>query len=349
MEDSNGEDILKPSDTEPEGSLVSIRGLGLDNRVAGVVYDLGGSYVFTDDFEHPNAGFSAIHGHPIFAQQRFGTADRLAIVRQSGRLAFEAGFGVPAVFNLVRSERLTVEAPITRAELSERAWNWVWARAADGADAVAVTQERKLASNCDDYRSAWVQGIQAVAIVTGGGGAALAEGWMGVAVATGSLGAAKVTGMGGAAVTSSDGGTAIATGECGSATATGENSLSTTSGRFGVASITGPKSAASATAPHGAAIATSGFSNASASGSGGAALALGEYSKASVSGDGCVALALGLHGQARGRDGCALVLVRRDEDHRITHVWSGIVGQGGIQPGILYTLDESGQPAEVIS
>lgn len=58
-------------------------------------------------------------------------------------------------------------------------------------------------------------------------------------------------------------------------------------------------------------------------------------------------MASGFEGRASGADGCAIFLVNRDIYGEIRHAWAGIVGQGGIKPGVFYTLSDDGTPVEV--
>ncbi len=67
---------------------------------------------------------------------------------------------------------------------------------------------------------------------------------------------------------------------------------------------------------------------------------------ASATGDGGAAMASGMDGRAMGAEGCALFLVHRDDDWKITRAWAGIVGRDGIKPMIWYRLDENGKPVE---
>lgn len=78
--------------------------------------------------------------------------------------------------------------------------------------------------------------------------------------------------------------------------------------------------------------------SATASGYGGAATA---------SGYGGAATASGCNSKARGKDGCALFLVRRSADWKITHAKALIVGQNGIKADTWYRLDDHGNASEV--
>ncbi len=84
-----------------------------------------------------------------------------------------------------------------------------------------------------------------------------------------------------------------------------------------------------------------------ASGYGGAATASGDSGAATASGYGGAATASGYGGRARGSDGCALFLVHRDCNRKITKAWAGIVGENGIQSDTWYSLDADGVPQVV--
>ena len=75
--------------------------------------------------------------------------------------------------------------------------------------------------------------------------------------------------------------------------------------------------------------------------------ATGYRGAASATGDRGAAMASGKYGQAQGADGCALFLVHRDDNWKITHAWAGIVGRDGIKPLTWYTLNSDGMPIEV--
>jgi hypothetical protein len=103
---------------------------------------------------------------------------------------------------------------------------------------------------------------------------------------------------------------------------------------------------ATASGNYGAATASGNYGAATASGYSGAATASGNYGAATASGNYGAATASGRHGRAQGKDGCALFLVQRDDDRKITAVWAGIVGQDGIRADTFYRLQD-GKPVEV--
>lgn len=104
------------------------------------------------------------------------------------------------------------------------------------------------------------------------------------------------------------------------------------------ASATGYQGAASATGARGAASATGDYGSASATGVRGAASATGESS---------VAAATGWNGRAQGAEGCAIVLVHRDDYGKIIHIRASKVGDNGIKPGVWYKLSSDGHFVEI--
>ena len=112
-------------------------------------------------------------------------------------------------------------------------------------------------------------------------------------------------------------------------------------------SAEGARKCATASGNSGAATASGDSGAATASGYYGAATASGDSGAATASGNSGAATASGRNGRARGADGCALFLVRRGSDWRITHAWAGIVGRDGIKADTWYSLGDDGAPVEV--
>ena len=140
---------------------------------------------------------------------------------------------------------------------------------------------------------------------------------------------------------------ASATGYRGAASATGYQGAASATGYRGAASATGNRGAASATGDQGAASATGDQGAASATGNQGAASATGYRGAASATGEASVAVSTGFDGRAMAGEGCAIVLVHRDDDGKITHIRASKVGDNGIKPGVWYSLDGDGSFVEV--
>lgn len=66
--------------------------------------------------------------------------------------------------------------------------------------------------------------------------------------------------------------------------------------------------------------------------------ATGGYGAASATGDRGAASATGLCGKVKGADGCALLLVERDEYGKVLSAAGAVVGKKGIKPDTWYTL-----------
>lgn len=108
----------------------------------------------------------------------------------------------------------------------------------------------------------------------------------------------------------------------------------------GAASATGMLGAASATGDHGAASATGMRGAASATGTRGAASATGKHS---------VAVSVGFAGQAKAREGAAIVLCHRTDDGSIVHIRAAVAGRDGVKVDTWYTLGADGEFVEVQS
>ena len=118
-------------------------------------------------------------------------------------------------------------------------------------------------------------------------------------------------------------------------------------GYQGAASATGVRGAASATGDYGSASATGASGAASATGARGAASATGYQGAASATGESSVAAATGWNGRAQGAEGCAIVLVHRDDYGKIIHIRASKVGDNGIKPGVWYKLSSDGHFVEI--
>ena len=106
-------------------------------------------------------------------------------------------------------------------------------------------------------------------------------------------------------------------------------------------------SPASATGYRGAASATGASGAASATGYQGAASATGDQGTASATGESSVAAATGWNCRAQGAEGCAIVLVHRDDYGKIIHIRASKVGDNGIKPGVWYKLSSDGHFVEI--
>ncbi len=110
----------------------------------------------------------------------------------------------------------------------------------------------------------------------------------------------------------------------------------------------GYQSAASSTGDESAASSTGYQSAASSTGDRSAASSTGDQSAASSTGDRSAATSSGKFGRVMAAEGCAMFLVYRGDNWDIEHAWAGIAGRDGIKPLVWYTLNNDGQPVEVV-
>ena len=137
--------------------------------------------------------------------------------------------------------------------------------------------------------------------------------------------------------------TSHSTGYQGAASSTGYQGAASSTGDYGAASSTGVRGAASSTGSYGAASSTGSYGAASSTGYQGAASSTGSYGAASSTGEHGVALAAGFDGRVMGAVGNAIIAVNRADDGSIRHIRAAVVGRDGIDPGVWYTLDASGE------
>jgi hypothetical protein len=150
------------------------------------------------------------------------------------------------------------------------------------------------------------------------------------------------------ATASGDQGAATASGTRGAATASGTRGAATASGYQGAATASGYQGAATASGDQGAATASGDQGAATASGYQGAATASGYQGAATAESATCVAIATGYDGKARAVEGAAICLVNREPNTgRIRHIKAAICGQGGIEAGKWYRLNDKGAFVEV--
>ena len=124
----------------------------------------------------------------------------------------------------------------------------------------------------------------------------------------------------------------------------GSNSAATNTGYRSAATNTGYRSAATNTGDGSAAPNTGDGSAATNTGDGSAATNTGDGSAATVEGKQSVAIATVYDGRAKACAGSAIVLVHRDFEWNLTHIFASKVGENGIQPDVFYRLDENGIP-----
>jgi hypothetical protein len=81
----------------------------------------------------------------------------------------------------------------------------------------------------------------------------------------------------------------------------------------------------------------------------GAASATGDHGAASATGKHSVAVSVGFAGQAKAREGAAIVLCHRTDDGSIVHIRAAVAGRDGVKVDTWYTLGADGEFVEVQS
>jgi hypothetical protein len=302
--------------------IVSYKGFDQNMQCRGYQYEIGKEYLHDGLVEACSGGFHACE-HPLNVLRYYpANKSRFAIVEQSGKISRHDDD------SKVASSRITVKTEIDIAGLIKAAIKYTFDRCtpAEGAQSDAPNTVVK------------AEGKNKSATASGYSGAATASGYSGAATASGYYGAATASGYSGAATASGDYGAATASGNSGAATASGYSGAATASGYSGAATASGYSGAATASGYSGAATASGNYGAATASGYSGAATASGNYGAATAS---------GRNGRARGKDGCALLLVFRDSDWKIVHAKAAIVGKEGIKADTWYSLNDSGEFVEV--
>jgi hypothetical protein len=335
--------------------VISYKGFDKDWSCRGFQYAIGQTYEHDGAVKACNSGFHACE-YPLHVLRYYrANVSRFAVVEQSGTLARHDDD------SKIASSRITVKGELDIAGLVKAAVKYTMDRCtpADGAvsdapnTAVKAEGKNKSATASGYSGAATASGNSGAATASGNSGAATASGYYGAATASGNSGAATASGYSGAATASGysgaatasgDYGAATASGNYGAATASGYSGAATASGYYGAATASGNYGAATASGYYGAATASGNYGAATASGNSGAATASGNSGAATASGKNSTACAPGRFGRAKGIDGSALFLTRRDMDWNITHAWAGIVGREGIEADVFYMLDESGKP-----
>ncbi len=318
----------------PVEEITSFKGFNDKWECRGFKFKPGETFHHDGQVKACESGFHACE-YPLDVFNYYPPAgSRFAVVKQYGDLSRHDGD------TKVSSKSISIMAEINIAVLVKAAIEYTTSRCkpVDHVSPASATGYQGAASATGDYGAASATGARGAASATGYQGAASVTGASGAASATGDYGAASATGASGAA---------SATGYQGAASATGASGAASATGYQGAASATGDQGAASATGYRGAASATGDYGAASATGARGAASATGYQGAASATGESSVAAATGWNGRAQGAEGCAIVLVHRDDYGKIIHIRASKVGDNGIKPGVWYKLSSDGHFVEI--
>jgi hypothetical protein len=88
------------------------------------------------------------------------------------------------------------------------------------------------------------------------------------------------------------------------------------------------------------------WANAATTGYRANAATTGYRANAATTGKHAVAAALGAEAKAKASEGGAIMLVHRNDDGELLHVFASKVGENGIKPDVWYLLNEDGKPQE---
>jgi hypothetical protein len=331
----------------PATKILAYKGMDENFACRGHQYAVGQSYEVAGTIKACSNGFHACE-YPLSVFDYYPPANnRFALVELEGDVDVENDKTAARKIIVIRelSVRDMAEAAVeyTKARTTSEKPNF------NDVDRGAATASgtRGAATASGTQGAATASGEQGAATASGYGGAATASGEQGAATASGYGGAATASGVGGAATASGVGGAATASGWKGAATASGYGGAATASGYGGAATASGDRGAATASGIRGAATASGVGGAATASGTQGAATASGYGGAATASGYGGAATASGYDGKVRGKDGCALFLVERDNNYDIVAVWAGIAGRDGIKADTFYHLVDA-KPVEIV-
>ena len=148
-------------------------------------------------------------------------------------------------------------------------------------------------------------------------------------------------------VTTDEGANAATTGDWANAATTGYRANAATTGYKANAATTGDRANAATTGNSANAATTGDSANAATTGYRANAATTGNSANAATTGKHAVAAALGYCCRAQAGETGAIVIVNRDDDMSIKHIFASKVGENGIKPGVWYELSADGNPVEV--
>ncbi|MBB4092648.1 hypothetical protein HGG72_09410 [Ochrobactrum pecoris] len=327
--------------------IVAYKGFDAELRCRGYQFELSKSFQHQGGVVACESGFHAceypldVFGYHPPASSRYGEVELSGDTSKEGK------------DTKIAAAEITIKAELKIPELIAAAVRYIVDRAKriDGHHAsgerelIEVQGDRAIATVSGHWSAATASGDRSAATATGRWSAATATGYWSAATASGDQSAATASGDWSAATATGYQSAATATGDRSAATASGDRSAATATGYRSAATATGYWSAATASGRWSAATATGSWSAATASGIQSAATASGDWSAATASGRWSAATATGYQGKVRGKEGCALFLVERNDQMEIIAVWAGVAGQNDIKPDTFYIL-QNGQPVE---